>query len=591
MSGGHPNTKTPDPHAAAWAMFALPILLLLPFVTKAFHIDDPLFLWTGEQILREPLDFYGFAIHWDRTTQPIYEVNQNPPGVAYYMAPVAAIFGWHETAIHLALALLAGLAGLGTYLLARTWTANPILASVIAVLSPAFLVSATSAMSDVPMVAAYVWALYCWVRGFQTERGRWLLAAGVLAGLAFVTKYFGLTVVALMLLYALLPPSVSYVPSVRSTRPRPRLWPAYLLIPAAMVALYIAWGYRQYGINLLTDAAAIATDDKWRTDEPLWARIITGVLFTGGCFAPVLFFAPLLWSRVAVLAGVITIALLSIPWSPWQGRLREFSGLEQMSWGYQLQLALWFIAGLHVFALIAAVLIKRRDAAVITALAWIAGTWTFSVFLNHVVNARTLLPMAPAIALFVVWRLYRDPKQPPPQPVAFVPLIPAAILALWLAFADYQLAYGPRAAAQGFAAKKQELFQEKQVFLIDHWGFQYYMQREGALPLEDGLTEANARIYRAPQKGDILAVASANWQEWLPDPQQHPLRLLVTIPVTARASTFHGLLGAGFYNHFWGRLPFVFGDVPPEQYAFYEIGFDLAPPQTPDAADPKNNDG
>ena len=36
---------------------AVVILLLLPFIGKAVHIDDPLFIWTAQQIQKHPFDF------------------------------------------------------------------------------------------------------------------------------------------------------------------------------------------------------------------------------------------------------------------------------------------------------------------------------------------------------------------------------------------------------------------------------------------------------------------------------------------------------------------------------------------------------
>ena len=43
-------------------------VLLLPFVHKAFHLDDTLFLFAAEQIARAPMDFYGSDVNWYGTT-------------------------------------------------------------------------------------------------------------------------------------------------------------------------------------------------------------------------------------------------------------------------------------------------------------------------------------------------------------------------------------------------------------------------------------------------------------------------------------------------------------------------------------------
>ena len=54
-------------------------LFLLPFSNKAFHIDDPLFLWTAKHILSDPFHFYDFQVNWYTRIMPMHEVMQNPP--------------------------------------------------------------------------------------------------------------------------------------------------------------------------------------------------------------------------------------------------------------------------------------------------------------------------------------------------------------------------------------------------------------------------------------------------------------------------------------------------------------------------------
>src|SRR5689334_6086976 len=41
----------------------LPLALLVPFMNKAYHIDDPLYLWSAKQILKNPFDYYGAIVN------------------------------------------------------------------------------------------------------------------------------------------------------------------------------------------------------------------------------------------------------------------------------------------------------------------------------------------------------------------------------------------------------------------------------------------------------------------------------------------------------------------------------------------------
>jgi hypothetical protein len=40
------------------------LAILLPFIGKPLHIDDPVFLWCARQIQSHPFDFYGFKVNW-----------------------------------------------------------------------------------------------------------------------------------------------------------------------------------------------------------------------------------------------------------------------------------------------------------------------------------------------------------------------------------------------------------------------------------------------------------------------------------------------------------------------------------------------
>ncbi|MFO0949239.1 MAG: hypothetical protein U1D30_25560 [Planctomycetota bacterium] len=98
-----PSNQKPD-NAWPWLLLiAITTSLLVPFLGKAYHVDDPLFLWTARQIQTHPLDFYGFTITWDQRAVPMHVEMQNPPLFAYYLAAVTALVGWSELAIHVAL--------------------------------------------------------------------------------------------------------------------------------------------------------------------------------------------------------------------------------------------------------------------------------------------------------------------------------------------------------------------------------------------------------------------------------------------------------------------------------------------------------
>jgi 4-amino-4-deoxy-L-arabinose transferase-like glycosyltransferase len=102
----------------------------------------------------------------------MWKANCNPPLMSYFLAGVASLFGWHEIVLHLAGLAVAFAAAVGIYSLARIWCERPLLATMIAIITPVFLVSSTTLMCDVLMLTFWVWALVIWERALGNERSR-----------------------------------------------------------------------------------------------------------------------------------------------------------------------------------------------------------------------------------------------------------------------------------------------------------------------------------------------------------------------------------------------------------------------------------
>ena len=140
-----------------WTLALVTIAAFLPFLAKPFNIDDPLFLWTAQQIHTHPGDPYGFLVDWDTTATPMWKITENPPLACYYLSLATAILGWSEMAVHTAMLLPAIAVVLGTYRLAKNYCRYPLFAALIALFTPVFLISANTAMCDVSMLAFWVW--------------------------------------------------------------------------------------------------------------------------------------------------------------------------------------------------------------------------------------------------------------------------------------------------------------------------------------------------------------------------------------------------------------------------------------------------
>src|SRR5271154_6045195 len=130
--------KWHEPRAAvaAWLLTAGTLACLLPFLGKAFHMDDPLFIWTAHHLQSHPFDFYGFNVNWSFQEQSMSREMQNPPLAAYYLALVGGIFGWNEYALHFGFLFPAIALVLGTYCLARRLCFHPFAAALAVVVMP-----------------------------------------------------------------------------------------------------------------------------------------------------------------------------------------------------------------------------------------------------------------------------------------------------------------------------------------------------------------------------------------------------------------------------------------------------------------------
>jgi hypothetical protein len=125
--------------------------------------------------------------------------------------------------------------------------------------------------------------------------------------------------------------------------------------------------------------------------------------------------------------------------------------------------------------------------------------------------------------------------------------------------ADYVWARSYPRISQQFAEKNYT-----PGYFAGHFGFQYYMEKAGFVPLEVNAT--------APEKGYVIIAR-------IPDPQmpgREWLRRMERVGGIASESGFPVRLmsfndQAGFYSSFWGIFPFFFSSTPVDEYAVYRL--------------------
>ncbi|MCU0230101.1 MAG: glycosyltransferase family 39 protein, partial [Acidobacteria bacterium] len=396
----------PDLSARGVALvgIGLVLLLCLPFVDKAFHIDDPAFLNLAEMIGWNPLraipvdyDFGGGVIP---QLLP-YEIT-HPLLVPYYIKVVQATLGGSEVALHLAflvfpvVAVLSLLALGGAFLPEGGWR-RLVLVAYFATL-PAFLVNAQNVMTDVPALAFLLLGMAGLVQGIDRQAPRWLAVGSAALTLAVFTSYQMGIFVPLVVLYALM---------------RRRATATVLgaaLLPLVVLAAWLAAVYLLYDIfpvlkSKLADSQASIGGELRKGLTPLLMlhRGVSVLAFAGAAMGPFLLLHYALQGRL-LRAGLLRFALLCGLSYPLTRTVATYS------LGAQLALSAFVAAGLLALVTLveAAFASARRHgdpAPEILLSAWIGCVLAYCVFLLPFSAARYVLPAYPAMLLLFL----RDP--------------------------------------------------------------------------------------------------------------------------------------------------------------------------------------
>jgi 4-amino-4-deoxy-L-arabinose transferase-like glycosyltransferase len=539
------HSKRLSPRNARLALAGLTVICLLPFIGKPFNIDDPLFVWTAKQIAHHPLNPYGFQLVWNVSAEPMSAITKNPPLASYYAALFGVWTDWSEIALHIAFLLPALVVILATYELAQDMTNRPILAAILTLAAPGFLVSTTSVMCDILMLALWLLCLLVWRKGLTSENKLYLLLGAILIALCALTKYFGACLIPLLAADSLL------------RRKRVLAWAPFLLLPMLVLLGYQLWTKHLYGEGLLWGAAQYAHKAWFLASPSRLGSFFVGLSFTGGCALPVLAMAPIIF-RKRWIAGAIGVAIIPAALLTWNLLGRFSTNQHQISLFLTL---VAFIAGgaLTIFLSLSDLLTARTaDSALLVA--WVLGTLIFAALINWTVNARSVLPLIPASTILITRAIDRLKLALSPRVLPALTCV-SLIISLWLAASDAALAYSARRAAREIA--RQHTAAQGRLWFTGHWGFQYYMQQLGAAPFD---------MFRSEIKGgDTVVQPKNNVNTRRVSPELVASTDLLEMNLNYGITVLNINANAGFYASVAGPLPFSFGPTPPERYTIYHL--------------------
>jgi tetratricopeptide (TPR) repeat protein len=280
---------------------------------------------------------------------------------------------------------------------------------------------------------------------------------------------------------------------------------------------------------------------------------------------------------VFCLLSAIAIFLLKPIFPDRVGNLIIFHHAEH--WWLWFQVVLFMAGGIQILLLACSDWWQRREASSLLLVLWTLGIFIFASFVNWSLNARSFLPMVPALGILVARRVRgtkvgewvsargrgtepKAPSYPLTHLLTFAfPAFVAGVVALCVAKADYDLAGAGRAAAARFCANYAR---PGAVLLFEgHWGFQYYMEKLGARALDlDYHKLMPDEMVVVPEPASGTRALPEELVEWIGTRQDVS---------SSPCSTMNPPAEAGFYSDFFGRLPFVFGVPQTASFALYKV--------------------
>ena len=551
------------------------LAVTLPFLDRPFHLDDNQFIRIARNILRDP--WRPFA----GPTSPLYtegltgdelalmergvytfQTWVHPPLQPYVIALVVRLSGGlRERPQHLAYLFFTLLAGVSAYLLARRFTEAPRGAALCLIVSPVFIISAHSVMSEMPMLAFYHMAVLTYVYGIDRDNRGWLVASGVCVGLTMLTRYTAVTVLPVLAAYGLL----------RGARPGP------VLLPFGVAALLFgAWEWQNYqqfhemhSLSTTTVAARLAGHGTGAAALSVLPRTIAFLVHVGGVMIfPLHLLLAFLRGRrrgllYAALAGLTLLGL----------RLNPAGLFEGYTPGQLLLLAFLFTSGLFTAGCVLGMGLApflsggvgsvRRSADRVMLCVWFLSVLGGSIVGLPFSAARYLLPLALPLVL-LVFNAARDAWGGGPRFKWFAAsaVVLTGLLGLNMAYVDYAQARVYKAFTEHFA---QSFPDRQRVWFVGEFGFRLYMEDLGCfyLPEED----------KRPTEGDLLVHAREAIIHYASDDVMSRARLLrsESYAVETPLRINDGGARAGYYSHGWGLLPYYFSRQAAERFDIFRV--------------------
>jgi hypothetical protein len=509
---------------------ALAAAVLVPFLDKAFTIDDTVFLREAAHAVGDPLHPTAFEMVW--SDAPARVAPTSGPLMAWLLVP-AILAGGSERVAHLgqvmmlALALLATV-GLGIRLgLAPRGAAA---AGLVLAATPALLGMAGTAMADVPAMSLGVLGLERLVAWKQDRRKHQAILATILLGLAPLARSHLVLVLGVGVLLV----AGDFTDLASWRRHRWTVWIPLLAAPLITALVILVTRDPASGASGLVGTTSTTSS---------WNRVPANTVAFAGHWVLALPLAlpwillrplPIIRRWWTLLLGVALMTLLLYlsrrPQVPTQWFVAPIAGL-----GFAV---LWdtLADGWH-----------RRDGTQVALGLWLLIALVATPYFQ--VPSKFLLASAPGAALLVAREASKQQRRAP----LVLGLTCALGLGLGVAILRADAAFAGLGRSAAAALVAPQVASGRTVWFTGHWGFQWYAEKAG------GRIVTLTPPYPAP--GDLVVMSrnsEAGYNINMMIVRNFRLRHIGQIEDREPGGRLMAN-GAGFYSNGWGYLPWAWG--------------------------------
>lgn len=286
-----------NPLRARLAVVLFVLLLRVPFLHQAVQGDDPYYLYAAQYAQIDPAHpgHVWYVFQGERVTM---QGHPHPPGNAWVLAALLAIVGdIKEVPFHTAYVTFSLIAGLAALSLAKRFCTRPLLATLLFLAMPAFVVNGNSFETDIPFLAFWLLAAACFIRAVDGSSLRWLGTSVLAMATAAMIAFQSVVLVPILGLYVW--------EKRRDWRPA---WIALLAVPFTLAA----WqGYERLVSDRLPAEvlSGYFKSHGLQTADKKWKNAVAMVVHLGWMVFPALslaWFKPLL-TYIPPVVGIATL--------------------------------------------------------------------------------------------------------------------------------------------------------------------------------------------------------------------------------------------------------------------------------------------